>query len=90
MKFRYFNPSILMVCSAQIGNRSIEWLESLESVDEPFLMWIGPHAPHEPATPAPWYARHPFNASIDTAPRPISYNAVCTAIIMRVCGSVMD
>ena len=61
--------------TAQIGNRSLEWLQSLAHVDQPFLMWIGPHAPHEPAYPAEWYAEHVFNASTNAAPRPVSYNA---------------
>eukprot|EP01083_Nonionella_stella_P317406 1155543_1 len=63
--------------TSQIGNASLQWLQSLASADEqkPFLMWIGPHAPHEPAYPAEWYAEYTFNASINHAPRPISFNA---------------
>ena len=26
----------------------------------PFYAWIGPHAPHLPSTPAPWYIDHPI------------------------------
>ena len=29
--------------TAQIGNKTLEWLKSLESNDQPFLAWIGPH-----------------------------------------------
>ena len=26
----------------------------------PFFVYLGPHAPHKPSTPAPWYADHPI------------------------------
>lgn len=29
--------------TAQIGNKSLAWLKSLQSTDKPFLAWIGPH-----------------------------------------------
>jgi N-acetylglucosamine-6-sulfatase len=49
--------------TTQIGNRTLRWLKT--AVDEslmdgsnggrPFFAYIGPHAPHFPAQPAPWY-----------------------------------
>eukprot|EP01060_Flectonema_neradi_P037647 TRINITY_DN763_c0_g2_i4.p1 TRINITY_DN763_c0_g2~~TRINITY_DN763_c0_g2_i4.p1 ORF type:complete len:530 (+),score=73.03 TRINITY_DN763_c0_g2_i4:45-1634(+) len=45
--------------TSQIANRTIEWLDSLQKVPKedrkPFFLYLGPHAPHFPATPAPWY-----------------------------------
>ena len=57
--------------STQIGNRSIRWLESIfdEWSDDgnylkedvrPLFAYIGPHAPHFPAQPAPWYELENF------------------------------
>jgi len=46
-----------------IGNASIAWMRSvIESGPDhpPFFAWLGPHAPHKPSTPAPWYADHPI------------------------------
>jgi N-acetylglucosamine-6-sulfatase len=46
-----------------IGNASIAWMRSvIESGPDhpPFFAWLGPHAPHKPATPAPWYVDHPI------------------------------
>jgi len=44
--------------TSQIGNRTLKWLDSaIAKVGEkPFFAYVGPHAPHYPATPAPWYA----------------------------------
>eukprot|EP01084_Bolivina_argentea_P024575 45786_1 len=45
-----------------VGNASLVWIKQrLEDQKQnasakPFIMWIGPHAPHYPATPAAWYA----------------------------------
>eukprot|EP01060_Flectonema_neradi_P001526 TRINITY_DN1090_c10_g1_i1.p1 TRINITY_DN1090_c10_g1~~TRINITY_DN1090_c10_g1_i1.p1 ORF type:complete len:537 (+),score=63.18 TRINITY_DN1090_c10_g1_i1:67-1677(+) len=46
--------------TSQIGNRTADWLDSLfkdVAVEDrkPFFLYLGPHAPHFPATPAPWY-----------------------------------
>lgn len=38
----------------------------------PFYAWIGPHAPHLPSTPAPWYENHPIG--LLKAPRTVHYN----------------
>ena len=49
--------------TAQIGNASIAWMkEVIESGKDhaPFFAYLGPHAPHKPSTPAPWYADHPI------------------------------
>eukprot|EP01084_Bolivina_argentea_P176008 304657_1 len=48
--------------TAYVGNASIKFI-SERMIDQntnpktakPFIMWIGPHAPHCPATPAAWY-----------------------------------
>merc|ERR1712228_53651 len=43
--------------TSYVGNASIRWLEErLKDPTMPFFMWIGPHAPHFPSTPAAWYA----------------------------------
>jgi N-acetylglucosamine-6-sulfatase len=53
--------------TSHMGNSSIEWLQAvLKEGDTPFFMTIAPHAPHEPYTPAPWYA----NASVPDIPYP--------------------
>lgn len=47
-----------------IGNKTIEWLKLVK--DQPFFAYLGPHAPHLPATPAEWYKHHP----VGTIPAP--------------------
>ena len=43
--------------TSQIGNRSLAWLDDVVARDAlPFFMYLGPHAPHLPCMPAPWYA----------------------------------
>lgn len=50
--------------TAQIGNRTLDWIDDLQSKPEadrkPFFAYIGPHAPHFPAQPAPWH-EHAFD-----------------------------
>ena len=48
--------------TSQIGNRTMRWLKTVlekqtkqQRLAKPFFAYIGPHAPHYPATPAPWY-----------------------------------
>ena len=42
----------------------------------PFFVYLGPHAPHKPSTPAPWYADHPVgDTPIDKGPY---YNYLAT------------
>lgn len=53
-----------------MGNRTLEWIQKVLSQGPnhpPFFAWVGPHAPHLPATPAPWYEDHPIG--LNTAPR---------------------
>ena len=58
--------------TSQIGNRSALWLDSVAKTGKKFFLYLGPHAPHFPATPAPWYE----NAFPDhAAPRTPNYNA---------------
>jgi len=45
-----------------VGNASLSWIRSVVSQGaghKPFFAYLGPHAPHLPSTPAPWYADHP-------------------------------
>jgi hypothetical protein len=47
----------------QIGNASIAFMAHvIESGLEhpPFFVYLGPHAPHKPSIPAPWYADNPI------------------------------
>lgn len=59
--------------STQIGNRTLRWLEKVAGTEneKPFFAYIGPHAPHYPAQPAPWY-EHTFDDK--TAPITPNYN----------------
>jgi N-acetylglucosamine-6-sulfatase len=68
--------------TSQIGNRTLRWLKddalpkakAEGAARQPFFLYIGPHAPHFPATPAPWYQwDHPFQTEL-TAPRTPNYN----------------
>lgn len=54
-----------------IGNRSVEFIENSLIAKRPFFAYIGPHAPHYPATPAPWYENEYPNY---TAPITSNYN----------------
>ena len=38
----------------------------------PFFLYVAPHAPHLPSTPAPWYANHPIGTL--KPPRTPHYN----------------
>jgi N-acetylglucosamine-6-sulfatase len=53
--------------TSQLGNRTLRWLDDVlgKSLAEdgearPFFAYIGPHAPHYPAQPAPWH-EHAFD-----------------------------
>ena len=49
--------------STQLGNRTLRWLDSVlekDGEERPFFAYIGPHAPHFSAQPAPWY-EHAFD-----------------------------
>ena len=54
-----------------IGNFTIDWLKKIEKEDKPFFAYLGPHAPHLPATPAEWYMDHPVGSI--PAPRNTGY-----------------
>ena len=60
-----------------LGNHTLNWLNKVAPAaaagGPPFFAYLGPHAPHFPAEPAPWYADAPLPAS--SAPRPPAYNA---------------
>lgn len=66
--------------TSQIGNRTLRWLEGAiaksksEHSPQPFFAYLGPHAPHFPAEPAPWY-RDSFN-DLDIPLTP-NYNMSC-------------
>jgi len=42
--------------TSQIGNRTMRWFDTVLAKKAPFFAYLGPHAPHFPAEPAPWYA----------------------------------
>ncbi len=55
-----------------VGNASLEWITNhLQSPDDPFFAYIGPHAPHFPYTPPAWYENLYTNV---TAPRTPNFN----------------
>eukprot|EP00928_Gymnodinium_smaydae_P031549 TRINITY_DN23124_c0_g1_i1.p1 TRINITY_DN23124_c0_g1~~TRINITY_DN23124_c0_g1_i1.p1 ORF type:complete len:587 (-),score=30.69 TRINITY_DN23124_c0_g1_i1:88-1848(-) len=63
--------------TAQIGNRSLAWLE--EAIEEaekgrPFFAYLGFHAPHFPAEPAPWHRHLMGDVKIPVTP---NYNLSC-------------
>lgn len=41
--------------TSQIGNRTQRWLKKALKGPKPVFAYLGPHAPHYPAQPAPWY-----------------------------------
>uniref|UniRef100_A0A1X7VGC2 Sulfatase N-terminal domain-containing protein n=1 Tax=Amphimedon queenslandica TaxID=400682 RepID=A0A1X7VGC2_AMPQE len=58
-----------------IGNHSLDFIEASLQAGRPFFAYISPHAPHVPATPAPWYAD---KFSDMKAPRTPNYNYSAT------------
>jgi len=42
--------------TAVIGNRSLQFINEAMAANWPFFVLVASHAPHGPATPAPWYA----------------------------------
>ena len=51
--------------TSMVGNYTLAFVRSVveSGADhKPFFAWVGPHAPHLPSTPAPWYADHPVVA----------------------------
>jgi len=61
-----------------MGNASVAWIKSVldkGKTHPPFFAWIGPHAPHLPSTPAPWYLDHPIgNLKAPTADPPYNFS----------------
>jgi N-acetylglucosamine-6-sulfatase len=57
-----------------IGNRTLTWLDAVTSnaSSSPWLGYVAVHAPHLPATPAPWYANAPVPGQY--APRTPNWN----------------
>jgi len=57
-----------------LGNRTSAWLREATAGDSPvpWVAYVAPHAPHLPATPAPWYADAALPS--DTAPRTPAWN----------------
>jgi N-acetylglucosamine-6-sulfatase len=64
--------------TTQIGNRTLRWLSGAiaeaKKGDEngdgrPFFAYVGPHAPHFPAQPAPWHER-----AFDSVDAPVTPN----------------
>ena len=58
-----------------IGNHSTQFVEASLQAGRPFFVYIAPHAPHVPATPAPWYANEYKDRK---APRTPNYNYSAT------------
>ena len=54
-----------------IGNATVDFVEASLKKGGPFFAFVAPHAPHKPATPAPWY-EHEF--ADYKAPRTKNYN----------------
>ena len=63
--------------TSQIGNRSLEFMEHAISINQPFVAYLGPHAPHYSADSPPWSRNSFLN---QTAPRTPAYNASGAAI----------
>ncbi|XP_065909791.1 N-acetylglucosamine-6-sulfatase-like isoform X1 [Dysidea avara] len=70
---RYFNVSLVNAnghyisgfqpqdyLTAIVGNATVKFIEKALQNDKPFFAYIGPHAPHYPATPAPCAKDHHF------------------------------
>lgn len=57
--------------TAVLGNRSLAFLRNATTQPLPWVQYVGFHAPHLPATPAPWHADAPVPA---TAPRTRAWN----------------
>ena len=70
--------------TTQIGNRTLRWLDTKlkeqaadalsDAAPKPFFDYIGPHAPHYPAQPAPWYENAFPDVTIPVTP---NYNLSC-------------
>jgi len=45
--------------TAIIGNTTLDFIRESVADNKPFMVYVSPHAPHLPATPAPWYVGAP-------------------------------
>ena len=54
-----------------IGNKTLEFISASLTQGVPFFAYVAPHAPHIPATPAPWYSTEFSGVK---APRTPNYN----------------
>jgi len=55
-----------------IGNRTLTFVRDTVEANIPFFVYVSPHAPHLPCTPAPWYEDAPIAGG---APRNPAFNA---------------
>ena len=53
--FETLAPGPASYQTSQMANRSVAWINDRIAAAKPFFAWIGPHAPHYPADPAPWH-----------------------------------
>jgi len=67
--------------TAMMGNATVDFvhermLDQTENPDtaQPFIMWVGPYAPHTAATPAAWYADEYETLELYETP---NFNQVC-------------
>jgi N-acetylglucosamine-6-sulfatase len=60
--------------TAVVGNATLRWLRQVaaDTATAPFVAFVSMHAPHIPATPAPWYASAPIPTEL--APRTPNWN----------------
>ena len=54
--------------TSQLGNASLEWIESKLSQNEAFFGYIGVHCPHVPYTPPKWFENEFNNVSLPITP----------------------
>lgn len=47
--------------TAIIGNATLDFIRESVADKKPFMVYVAPHAPHLPATPAPWYTDAPVD-----------------------------
>ncbi len=61
--------------TAVVGNATLSWLKEVAVGGDaaPFVSFVSMHAPHLPATPAPWYADAPIPTPL--APRTPNWNS---------------
>ena len=59
--------------TAVVGNETLRWLAGVATEAAPFVAFVSMHAPHIPATPAPWYADAPVPTQ--QGPRTPNWNA---------------